>query len=79
LFRRYSRAAELPPDRSHPHSFRHSWGVHAANERFDLLDIADWLGHKSLATAMKYAAVTNQRRDQNYNRVLHSKEFARTT
>jgi integrase len=79
LFRRYALAAELPLDRCHPHSFRHSWGVHAANERFDLLDIADWLGHKSLATAMKYAAITNQRRDQNYDRVLNSKEFARTT
>jgi integrase len=79
LFRRYAFTADLPLDRCHPHSFRHSWGVHAANERFDLLDIADWLGHKSLATAMRYAAVTNQRRDQNYDRVLHSKEFARTT
>jgi site-specific recombinase XerD len=79
LFRRYATAALLPVDRCHPHAFRHSWGVHAANERFDLLDIADWLGHKSLATALRYAAVTNQRRDQNYDRVLHSKEFARTT
>jgi integrase len=79
LFRRYALAAHLPLDRCHPHSFRHSWGVHAANERFDLLDIADWLGHKSLATAMRYAAVTNHRRDQNYDRVLNSKEFARTT
>lgn len=79
LFRRYALTAGLPLDRCHPHAFRHSWGVHAANERFDLLDIADWLGHKSLATAMRYAAVTNQRRDQNYDRVLHSKEFARTT
>ena len=79
LFRRYSLEAGLPADRCHPHAFRHSWGVHAANERFDLLDIADWLGHKSLATAMKYAAITSQRRDQNYTRVLHSKEFARTT
>jgi len=79
LFRRYALAAGLPLDRCHPHAFRHSWGVHAANERFDLLDIADWLGHKSLAAAIRYAAVTNQRRDQNYERVLHSKEFARTT
>jgi len=79
LFRRYAVAAALPADRCHPHAFRHSWGVHAANERFDLLDIADWLGHRSLATAMGYAAVTNQRRDQTFERVLKSGEFARTT
>ncbi len=79
LFRRYAMAASLPLDRCHPHAFRHSWGVHASNERFDLLDIADWLGHRSLQMALRYAAVTNQRRDENYDRVLHSKEFARTT
>ena len=79
LFHRYALEADLPLDRCHPHAFRHSWGVHAANERFDLLDIADWLGHRSLQMALRYAAVTKQRRDQNYDRVLHSKEFARTT
>jgi integrase len=78
LFRRYATAAGLPEDRRHPHSFRHSWGVHASNSFFDLLDIADWLGHKSLAAAQRYAAVTNQRRDGTYSRVLNSLEFART-
>lgn len=78
LFRAYATAAGLPEDRRHPHTFRHSWGVHAANERFDLLDIADWLGHKSLHGAQRYAAVTNQRRNQTYDRVLNSREFART-
>lgn len=78
LFRGYATTAGLPEDRRHPHSFRHSWGVHASNSFFDLLDIADWLGHKSLAAAQRYAAVTNQRRDGTYNRVLNSPQFART-
>jgi integrase len=78
LFRGYATEAGLPEDRRHPHTFRHSWGVHASNEHFDLLDIADWLGHKSLSAAQRYAAVTNQRRDQTYDRVLNSRQFART-
>lgn len=74
--RKYARAAGLR--RTNPHAFRHSCGVHAANARLDLLDIADLLGHKSLATAMRYAAVSSKRRDENFARIMRSGEFART-
>jgi len=76
LCRKYARAAGLR--RTNPHAFRHSCGVHAANARLDLLDIADLLGHKSLSTAMRYAAVSSKRRDQNFSRIVHSGEFAST-
>jgi len=76
LCRKYARAAGLR--RTNPHAFRHSCGVHAANARLDLLDIADLLGHKSLGTAMRYAAVSSKRRDENFERIVHSGEFART-
>jgi type 1 fimbriae regulatory protein FimB len=76
LCRKYSRAAGLR--RTNPHAFRHSCGVHAANARLDLLDIADLLGHKSLGTAMRYAAVSSKRRDENFQRIVQSREFART-
>jgi integrase/recombinase XerD len=75
--RKYASAAGLR--RRNPHAFRHSCGVHAANARLDLLDIADLLGHKSLATAMRYAAVSSKRRDENFARIVRSGEFARTS
>lgn len=74
--RKYARAAGLR--RTNPHAFRHSCGVHAANAQLDLLDIADLLGHRSIATAMRYAAVSSKRRDQNFERIMRSGEFAPT-
>lgn len=74
--RKYARAANL--NRTNPHAFRHACGVHAANSRLDLIDIADMLGHRSLATAMRYTAVSAKRRDENYERIVNSGEFART-
>ena len=72
--RKYARKAGL--SRSNPHAFRHSCGVHAANARLDLLDIADMLGHKSIATAVRYTAVSSMRRDDNYRRITRSGAFA---
>lgn len=74
--RKYARSAGLR--RTNPHAFRHSCGVHAANAGLDLIDVADLLGHKSLATAMRYAAVSNKRRDESHRRIVNSGEFART-
>ena len=74
--RKYARGAKL--SRSNPHAFRHSCGVHAANARLDLIDIADMLGHKSLATALRYTAVSSKRREENYELIKISGEFAST-
>ncbi|MDP9191117.1 MAG: site-specific integrase [Acidobacteriota bacterium] len=74
--RKYARLAGLR--RTNPHAFRHSCGVHAANAGLDLIDIADLLGHRSLATAMRYAAVSNKRRDESHQRIVKSGEFAKT-
>ncbi|MBV9069016.1 MAG: tyrosine-type recombinase/integrase [Acidobacteria bacterium] len=74
--RKYARAANL--SRANPHAFRHSCGVHAANSRLDLIDIADMLGHRSLTIAMRYTAVSTKRREENYERIVNSGEFAST-
>lgn len=74
--RKYARSAGLR--RANPHAFRYSCGVCAANAGLDLIDIADLRGHKSLATAMRYAAVSNTRRDENHRRIVKTGEFAQT-
>jgi type 1 fimbriae regulatory protein FimB/type 1 fimbriae regulatory protein FimE len=40
----------------HPHMLRHSCGYWLRKERYDLLDIADWLGHRNLQNTQRYAA-----------------------
>ncbi len=78
LFRRYATAAELPIDRRNVHVFRHSIAVHFMNEGVDSADVKDWLGHRSIASTMIYAQVTNKRRDVTFDRVSVSREIART-
>lgn len=74
--RKYARAAKT--SRSNPHAFRHACGISLLDSGLDLVDVADHLGHRSLATAMRYAAVSSKRRNDNFERIVKSHEFAST-
>jgi site-specific recombinase XerD len=47
----------LVAKRLHPHSMRHSTAVHLLQAGVDLATISHWLGHASLNTTNRYAAV----------------------
>lgn len=47
----------LEKKRLHPHSMRHSTAVHLLKSGVDLSTIAHWLGHVSVNTTNKYAAM----------------------
>lgn len=47
----------LGKKRLHPHSMRHSTAVHLLKSGVDLSTIAHWLGHVSINTTNKYAAI----------------------
>jgi integrase len=51
------RAGELAGIRYpvHPHMLRHSCGYWLRKQRYDLLDIRDWLGHVSVKNTERYA------------------------
>jgi integrase len=74
--RKYARAAKTI--RSNPHAFRHACGITLLDSGLDLVDVADHLGHRSLSTAMRYAAVSSKRRNDNFERIVNSREFAST-
>ncbi len=76
LFRRYAAAANLPPERCHPHVLRHSIATHLLTSGWDYADVQDWLGHTSIASTTRYAAVTNPRREEAFRRLLASGEIA---
>src|SRR5258706_178427 len=76
LFRGYARQANLSRDRWHPHVLRHSIATHLLNAGWDVADVQDWLGHRSIASTMVYAAVTNKRRLARYAEALLSTEIA---
>jgi integrase/recombinase XerD len=52
-----SRAATLSSKRVHPHAMRHTTAVHLLQAGVDLVTISHWLGHASVETTNRYAAV----------------------
>jgi len=62
LLRKHVRAAKLrtpsiAKKRVHPHTMRHSAAVHLLQAGVDLVTISHWLGHASVETTNRYAAV----------------------
>jgi site-specific recombinase XerD len=62
LLRKYttiarSAAPTLAAKRVHPHTLRHSTAVHLLQAGVDLVTISHWLGHASVETTNRYAAV----------------------
>lgn len=62
LLRKYVRMAcsaapTLAAKRVHPHTLRHSTAVHLLQAGVDLVTISHWLGHASVETTNRYAAV----------------------
>lgn len=62
LLRKYALVAQpfattLATKRVHPHAFRHTTAVHLLQAGVDLVTISHWLGHASVETTNRYAAV----------------------
>jgi len=52
-----SAAPTLASKRVHPHTWRHSAAVHLLRAGVDLVSISHWLGHASIETTNRYAAI----------------------
>lgn len=62
LLRKYARVASstsstLATKRVHPHVLRHTTAVHLLQAGVDMVTISHWLGHASVETTNRYAAV----------------------
>jgi site-specific recombinase XerD len=62
LLRKYAKGARstvttIAAKRVHPHALRHTTAVHLLQAGVDLVTISHWLGHASVETTNRYAAV----------------------
>jgi site-specific recombinase XerD len=58
-FRDCAESAGLPPEKRHPHALKHSLASHLVKENVNLALVQQCLGHKSIASTMKYVGVTD--------------------
>ena len=76
LFTRYATLTDLPPNRRHVHTMRHSMATHLldAGESIDFLQ--DHLGHRNIESSLVYARVSDRRRSKAISRLDRSREIA---
>ena len=69
LLRRYAeraniRVPRMASKRVHPHLFRHSTAVYLLRSGVDIVTISHWLGHSSVETTNRYAAIDLETKHQ---------------
>lgn len=74
LFKRYCKKAKIPEDKHHVHVLRHSCAVHMVDKEIPMVQIQDWLGHKSPVSTAVYAKVSDFARDKTAKQFFTSEE-----
>jgi integrase len=69
LMQQYGKKAELPEQLRHPHCLKHSIATHLIGKHLEVMDVKDWLGHRSIASTMKYLEFRSKQRDEAAKRV----------
>jgi type 1 fimbriae regulatory protein FimB len=60
LFQSVAAAAELPPEKRHPHVLKHSIASHLVSANVNLALVKQQLGHKSIGSTMRYVTTSDQ-------------------
>lgn len=72
LMRKYSNLADIPYEKAHFHTLRHSIATHLLDGGADLSFVQDWLGHANIQNTAIYAKITNTRRKNVARQVFSS-------
>jgi integrase len=76
LFTRYATLADLPPNRRHVHTMRHSMATHLLDAGESIDFVQDHLGHRNIESSLVYARVSDRRRSKAISRLEQSREIA---
>jgi integrase len=64
LMRQYATVAELPDHLRHFHVLKHTCATHLLSRGMHVDQVQDWIGHANIQNTMKYARITNVRREE---------------
>jgi len=60
MFQKYCKLANIPREKSHIHSLRHSTAVSLLSSGSDVFFVKEYLGHKSLQSTIIYSSIMPQ-------------------
>lgn len=69
LMRYYASIANLPKEKAHWHTLKHSIAVHLRESEADLRDVQEYLGHKDVKSTEIYAHFTSNQRKAFYHKI----------
>ncbi len=69
---RYADEAEIPEDKPHFHTLKHSIATHLLDAGADIMFVKDWLGHKNIQNTIVYSQLTSKTRDEQARKVFAS-------
>lgn len=79
LFILYSRKAGIKlAKRQNFHTLRHSCAVHMVDKDIPIVQIKDWLGHRSIQSTQIYAVVSDMKRDETAERFYNNQNGKET-
>jgi site-specific recombinase XerD len=64
LMRKYGSEAKLPPHKRHFHALKHSIATHLVQHGVEVLQIQNWLGHRSINSTLEYTRLIDKQRDE---------------
>lgn len=72
LYHKYATLANIPKDKRHPHSLRHSIAVHMADSGVPVERVKDHLRHRKIDSTMIYFQITSKKMLENQALDLNS-------
>lgn len=65
LMQRYCRLAEIPAEKAHPHSLKHSCCTHlVSDQKLSLMDVKTHVGHVNIRSTMVYTELTAEANEE---------------
>ena len=70
LIKKYGQAADIPLDKQHFHTLKHSIATHLLNSGADVRFVQDWLGHVNIQNTVIYTFLSPTFREQKARQVF---------
>jgi len=75
LMNSYANVANIPEDKRHWHTLKHSIAVHLLESGASIFEVKNYLGHKRVESTLVYAQFTSKQQDELYSKIRRNSEI----